>query len=187
VKKVTKLMIVGSFLVAMLLSAMPALAQDTSPYIIGHWKLADSFQDFTPGTPLVTDNTDFSFLNPTDLTLTLEYAFFAPDGTFCGCDRDRLHPNGRTRYTMLGEKQGGQFSTTLCPTQTEGELKSIVFTGTDKHKNTIDLGDAVQGGVQIHIFGGNRSESNMQGVTINRTTMREMNNIHAKCVGFIGS
>jgi hypothetical protein len=97
--------------------------------------------------------------------------------------RDTLKPNGRTRYTMLGEKQGGQFSTTLCPTQTEGELKSIVFTNADKRKNTIDIGDAQQGGVQIHAFGGNRSESNMQGVTINPTTLREMNEIHAKCVG----
>jgi hypothetical protein len=88
---------------------------------------------------------------------------------------------------MLAEKQGGQFSTTLCPTQTEGELKSIVFTGKGKHKDTIVIGDAVQGGVQIHIFGGNRSESNMQGVTINKTTLREMNELHAKCVAFIGS
>src|ERR1700730_128347 len=164
-----------------------ARAQDSSPYVVGHWNLSDSFQDFTGGTPIATDNTDLTFLNPTDLTLTLEYAFFAPDGTFCGCDRDTLKPNGRTRYTMLAEKQGGQFSTTLCPTQTEGELKSIVFTNADKHKNTIDIGDAQQGGVQIHVFGGNRSESNMQGVTINPTTLREINEIHAKCVGFIGS
>jgi hypothetical protein len=190
---VKKLMILASFLIAALVPAIPAMAQDSSPYVIGHWKFADSFQDFTPGTPLVTDNTDFSFLNPTDLTLTLEYAFFAPDGTFCGCDRDTLKPNGRTRYTMLGEKKGGQFSTTLCPTQTEGELKSIVFTGVDSRtgedqpKNAIEIGDAVQGGVQIHIFGGNRSESNMQGVTINKTTLREMNELHAKCVTFIGS
>jgi hypothetical protein len=37
--------------------------------------------DFTPGSPITNDNTDFMFLNPTDLTLTLEHAFFAaPDG-----------------------------------------------------------------------------------------------------------
>ena len=164
-----------------------ARAQDSSPYVVGHWNLSDSFHDFTGGTAITTDNTDFTFLNPTDLTLTLEYAFFAaPDGKFCGCDRDTLQPNGRTRYTMLAEKQGAQFSTTLCSTQTEGELKSIVFTGIDKDKDAIDIGDAVQGGVQIHIFGGNRSESNMQGVTINRTTVREMNEIHTKCMAFIG-
>jgi hypothetical protein len=173
-------------LVTTFIPAISAYAQDASPYIVGHWKFSDSFQDFTPGAPIVTDNTDFSFLNPTDLTLTLEYAFFAPDGTFCGCDRDTLHPNGRTRYTMLGEKQGGQFSTTLCPTQTEGELKSIVFTGEDKKKDEIIIGDAVQGGAQIHIFGNNRSESNLQGVTVNRTTTREMNEIHAQCTKFIG-
>ena len=159
-----------------------AVTQDSSPYVVGHWRLNDSFRDFKPGAPTTTTNTDFVFLNPTGLTLTLEYAFFAaPDGTFCGCDRDTLSPNGRTRHTMLGEKQGGQFSTTLCPTQTEGVLKSIVFTRKDGNGN-INVGDALQAGVQIHIFGEAaqersdsdlqreskpRSESNPQAVTIN--------------------
>jgi hypothetical protein len=178
-----------------------AATQDSSPYVVGHWRLNDSFRDFKPGAPITTTNTDFVFLNPTGLTLTLEYAFFAaPDGTFCGCDRDTLSPNGRTRYTMLGEKQGGQFSTTLCPTQTEGVLKSIVFTRKDGNGN-INVGDALQAGVQIHIFGEAaqersdsdlqreskpRSESNPQAVTINATTTREMNALHKLCVGFIG-
>jgi hypothetical protein len=163
----------------------PAIAQDSSPYVVGDWRLNDSFRDFKPGPAITTDNTDIVFLNPTGLTLTLEYAFFAPDGTFCGCDRDTLNPNGRTRYTMLGEKQGNLFSTTLCPTQTEGVLKSIVFTSADQ----IGQGGAVQAGVQIHIFGsspGQRSESNLQGVTINPTTVTEMKNIHAQCVTFLG-
>jgi hypothetical protein len=163
-----------------------ARAQDSSPYVVGHWNLSDSFQDFTGGTAIATDNTDLTFLNPTDLTLTLEYAFFAPDGTFCGCDRDTLKPNGRTRYTMLAEKQGGQLSTTLCSTQTEGEMKSIVFISEDKDRDSIIVGDALQAGTQIHIFGSNRSESNLQGVTINRTTVREMNKLHALCKKFIG-
>ena len=148
----------------------------------------DSFQDFTGGSPIVTDNTDFTFLNPTDLTLTLEYAFFAPDGTFCWCDRDTLKPNGRTRYTMLGEQQGGQLINPCKDqagnTQTEGELKSIVFISEDKDGDAIIIGDAVQGGVQIHIHGDERSESNLQGVTINHTTLREMNEIHQQCKKF---
>src|SRR6266478_6833151 len=163
----------------------PAIAQDSSPYVVGHWNLSDSFQDFTGGTAITTDNTDLTFLNPTDLTLTLEYAFLAPDGTFCGCDRDALKPNGRTRYTMLAEKQGGQFSTTLCSTQTEGEMKSIVFIS-EGNADGIIVSDALQAGTQIHIFGSNRSESNLQGVTINRTTVREMNKIHTLCKKFIG-
>jgi hypothetical protein len=181
-------LIFASLLVA-LLPVGSAMAQDSSPYIVGHWRLNDSFQDFTPGTPITTDNTDFVFLNPTGLTLTLEYAFFAaPDGTFCGCDRDTLHPNGRTRYTMLGEEQGGQFSTKLCPTQTEGELKSIVFT--KAINGFIVIGDAQQAGIQTHIFGGTadkRTESNMQGVKINLATLQEMNSIHQQCVKFIGN
>jgi len=110
---------------------------------VGHWRINDSFSDFKPGPPIRTENTDFVFVNPTSLTLTLEYAFFAPDGTFCGCDRDTLQPNGRTRYTMLGEQQANIFSTKLCPTQTDGVLKSIVFTSADQ----IGKGDAVQAGV----------------------------------------
>ncbi|HZT27698.1 MAG TPA: hypothetical protein VFA57_18555 [Pseudolabrys sp.] len=175
-----------------------ATAQDSSPYVVGHWNLADSFQDFTGGSPLTTDNTDITFLNPTDLTLTLEYAFFAEDTTtspsstvFCGCDRDTLPPNGRTRYTMLAEMQGGQFSASSCKTSkgtelTEGELKSIVFLR-ERRDHSIVIGDAMQAGTQIHVFGSNRTESNLQGVSINRTTVREMNKIHAACVKFIGS
>ncbi len=181
--------IVAAFLAASIPLA-PAMAQDSSPYVVGHWRLNDSFHDFTGGTAITTDNTDIVFLNPTGLTLTLEYAFFAPDGTFCGCDRDTLSPNGRTRYTMLAEKQARIFSTALCPTQTEGELKSIVFTGTDNGKisGNIVVGDALQAGVQIHIFGsapGQRSESNLQAVGMNAATMQEMGQIHRLCVGFI--
>jgi hypothetical protein len=181
-----------------LIPGAPATAQDSSPYIVGHWNLADSFQDFTGGSPLTTDNTDFTFLNPTDLTLTLEYAFFAEDTTtkpsttvFCGCDRDTLPPNGRTRYTMLGEMQGGQFSATMCKDSkgsalTEGELKSIVFLSENPNHKII-VGDAQQAGTQIHVFGSNRSESNLQGVGPSPTTRREMNKIHAACRKFIGS
>jgi len=187
VEKLHRSLALAALMVASLLAAFiplaSAMAQDSSPYVVGHWRLNDSFQDFKPGAPITTDNTDIVFLNPTGLTLTLEYAFFAPDGTFCGCDRDTLKPNGRTRYTMLGEKQAGLFS---CPTQTEGVLKSIVFTSVDNGK--IVVGDALQAGVQIHIFGsapGQRSESNLQGVTINPTTLEEMNNIHKQCVKFL--
>jgi hypothetical protein len=54
-----------------------ATAQDSSPYLIGHWKLNDDFSDFQPpGSKISTGNTEFVFLNPTNLVLTLEYAFF---------------------------------------------------------------------------------------------------------------
>jgi hypothetical protein len=147
---------------------------------VGDWRFNDST------TAVTTVNTEFIFVNPTDLTLTLEYAFFAPDGTFCGCDRDTLKPNGRTRYTMADEVSGGQFSTTLCPSQTEGELKSIVFVSEDK-KGVVVLGDAEQGGIQIHIFGNpaDKAESNLQGVAINKTTTQEINGIHQQCKKFI--
>lgn len=184
-----------AFALGAVFAVAPAMAQDSSPYVVGHWNLNDKFVE-NSNPSITTDNTDFTFLNPTDLTLTLEYAFFAEDSTtsppstvFCGCDRDTLPPNGRTRYTMLGEQQGGQFSTSMCKTSTglaltEGELKSIVFVSEDK-RGTIDIDDAIQAGVQVHIFGSNRSESNLQGVTVNRTTIREMNKIHKLCKAFI--
>jgi len=166
---------------AALIPIAPAMAQDTSPYVVGHWRLNDTFTETNVSTSVHTDNTDFVFLNPTDLTLTLEYAFFGPDGEFCGCDRDTLSPNGRTRYTMAGELAGGQFTPNKCGNPTEGELKSIVFISEDKDKDGIIVGDALQAGIQIHITGDERSESNLQGVTINRTTLREMNEIHEQC------
>ena len=182
-----KRQLIAASLLAGFIPLASAMAQDSSPYVVGHWRLNDSFQDFKPGAAIVTENTDFVFVNPTDSTLTLEYAFFAaPDGRFCGCDKDTLQPNGRTRYTMLGEEQAGLFSKALCPTQTEGELKSIVFTGVNAD-GTIIIGDALQAGIQVHLFGSGptqRSESNLQGVTINTATTREMNKIHTACVNF---
>ena len=169
-------------MLAVLIPLVSALAQDTSPYVVGDWRLNDST------TAVTTVNTEFIFVNPTDLNLTIEYAFFAADGTFCGCDRDALKPNGRTRYTMADEVSGGQFSTTLCPTQTEGELKTIVFVSEGKKgKKGVVLGDAALGGIQIHIFSNpvDKAESNLQGVAINETTTREINGIHAQCKKFI--
>ena len=90
---------------------------------------------------------------------------------------------------MLGEEQGKLFSTQLCPTQTEGVLKSIVFTRVNKNGNIV-VDDALQAGIQVHIFGSapqQRSESNLQGITLNDATEQEMNQIHKQCVGFLGS
>jgi hypothetical protein len=80
----------GSFLVVLIPVGF-ATAEDSSPYLIGHWSLNGKFSDFKPpGFAIKTDNTEFIFLNPTKLTLTLEYAFFATDEAtektkFCGC------------------------------------------------------------------------------------------------------
>ena len=59
-----------------------ATAQDSSPYLIGHWKLNDEFSDFKPpGSTISTGNTEFVFLNPTNLVLALEVLFW------CCCRR----------------------------------------------------------------------------------------------------
>ncbi|MEX3786506.1 hypothetical protein [Paraburkholderia sp. BR14374] len=167
-----------------------ATAADSGPYLVGHWKLNDSFTDFnSPPPPIVTDNTEFVFLNPTPLTLTLEYAFFDSQGTFCGCDRDTLKPNGRTRYTMLGELLGGQFSRRLCPgtntanPQTDGVMKTIVFTRAEG--DVVDFGDAVEAGYQIDLFGSGRAESDLKAVLLNPHTQSEITSIHRQCNKFI--
>jgi hypothetical protein len=172
----------ASFLVAFIPSTL-TMAQNSSPYVVGQWNLNDKLKDFKHGHPIKTENSVFIFLNPTDLTLTLEYAFFASDGTFCGCDRDTLAPNGRTRYTMQAEKEGGQFSRTLCPTQTDGTLKAIVFAS----NATIGTDAALQAGLQIHLSDDNevRSEADLEAVPINTATIREINHIHSLCNGFI--
>lgn len=169
-----------------------ATAADSSPYLVGHWKLNDSFADFggPPPAPIVTSNTVFVFLNPTPLTLTLEYAFFDSDGAFCGCDRDTLKPNGRTRYTMLAEQMGGQFSTALChgtPTnpQTDGVMKTIVFTKAKGDDGEVEIGDAVQAGYQVDIFPAGRTESDLKAVGLNDQTEAEIQKIHQLCSKFI--
>ena len=177
-------------------SAGVATAQDSSPYLIGQWKLNDEFSDFKPpGSKISTDNTEFVFLNPTNLVLTLEYAFFgiAADGTitFCGCDRDTLRANGRVRYTMLGEKQGGQFSTQLCPTQTDGTMNTIVFPK-GKSGPTSPPGDELQAGYQIDLFGERRTEEPLlavpifNGTAINHGVSGEITAVHNACVTFLG-
>jgi hypothetical protein len=174
-----------------------ATAQDSSPYLIGHWKLHDDFSDFKPpGSKISTDNTEFVFLNPTNLVLTLEYAFFgvAADGTttFCGCDRDTLQANGRVRYTMIGEKQGGQFARQLCPTQTDGTMKTIVFPMKNSGP-TSPPGDELQAGYQIDLFSGGRTEAPLlavpifNGIAINQAVSGEITAVHNACVGFIKS
>jgi len=167
-----------------------ATAADSGPYLVGHWKLHDSFTDAGAlDTAIVTDNTVFVFLNPTPLTLTLEYAFFDSAGTFCGCDRDTLKPNGRTRYTMIGEQLGGQFSTALCPgsaanAQTDGILKTIVFTKA-KPDGKVDIEEAVEAGYQIDVFPGGRTESALKAVLLNDETNEEIQAIHNACNTFI--
>jgi hypothetical protein len=191
---------------ALLVTANPiatASAGDSSPYLIGHWKLHDVFSDFKAlgFAPLATPNTEFVFLNPTNLTLTLEYAFYTTNDTtkavtFCGCDRDTLSPNGRTRYTMQGELEGGQFSNKLCPTQTDGDLKTIVFTGTDTSGNVV-IGDALEAGYQVDVLGlpfastteiglPLRTEADLLAVGLNASTRADIRAIHKACVGFIG-
>lgn len=160
----------------------------STPFIIGTWKFVANGTD----TPSV--DTEFRFINPTPLTVTLEYAFYELDGTFCGCDRDEFQPNKTTIYTMLAEA--------LLPPPlpngpavfsckgTSGALKSIVFLN---QGHQIFLGDASQVGFQTHAFGNLvETDTSLQGavmteammapVPIDDATREEIRTIHAQCV-----
>jgi len=167
---------------------------DSSPYLIGHWSLDDSFSDFTGGPSIRTDNTEFIFLNPTGLTLTLEYAFFSNQsetnkvGIFCGCDRDTLRANGRVRYTMLGESQATPppFDRKLCPSpHDDGTMKTIVFLKENSDHKVV-FGGALQTGYQIDFFPGGRTESALLAVPVNDVTKAEIQSIHKACNSVLG-
>jgi hypothetical protein len=162
---------------------------DSSPFVVGVWKFVN-----TPNGPTI--DTEFRFINPTTETLTLEYAFFELDGTFCGCDRDDFPPNKTTEYTMLDESQ-------LQPpleagprvfscSGTSGALKSIVFKNKGQH---IFLDEAAQVGFQTHAFGqimeGDASAfltgtvmtaAPLQGIALTDSTLNEIRAIHQQCV-----
>ncbi len=167
------------FLAAVLATFIPftfAMASEASPYIMGEWFVADKFEDIQ----VVTDDTVFSFLNPTPLHLVLEYAFFQEDGTFCGCDIDELDPNGLVRYTMSGEKRDGFLA---CPdaTATHGTMKSIVLVQKGRF---LFLDDALQIGFQIHLYPGGRTEAGMKAIPVTHNTFEEIVKIHYSCKNF---
>lgn len=176
-------------LLALLMVLIPfsvVRAQESSPYLMGEWFLSDNFKDGT--TPIVTKDTQFTFLNPTPNSLTLEYAFFDEEGGFCGCDVDCLNPNGVVRYTMSGEAKGGQFVCTgkkgALDLKTHGSMKTIVFRPTSA---PIDA-QASQIGFQTHLLSnGSRTESGLKGIFFipNTTVIQdEITAIHNACVTF---
>jgi hypothetical protein len=160
----------------------------SSPYIVGTWK-------FIPNGATPSVDTEVRFINPTNLTVTLEYAFFELDGTFCGCDRDVFEPNKTTIYTMadelaLGSPLPGGPAVFSCKGNS-GALKSIVFLSRGQQ---IFLDEASQVGFTTHVFGdiieGDNSflqgrvmtEAGMQPVPINEETREEIRKIHEQCV-----
>ncbi len=193
----------GAAFAALLASALvagPALAgeneherdhergQAATPFIVGVWKFVPN----GTGTPSV--DTEFRFINPTKLTVTLEYAFFELDGTFCGCDRDEFEPNKTTVYTMLDELllpppiENGP-AVFSCK-GTSGALKSIVFMNQGQQ---IFLDQASQVGFYTHAFGDIvetdttfqgkvMTETDMVPVPISDVTRAEIRKIHEQCV-----
>ena len=155
-------------------------AQESSPYLVGEWFLEDSFKD--GATQIVTKDTQFTFLNPTPNSLNLEYAFFDEEGGFCGCDVDCLNPNGVVRYTMSGEKKGGQFVCTgkkgKLPKKTHGSMKTIVF----RPISTPIDPEALQIGFQTQLLSsGNRTESGLKAIPVIEA---EITAIHDACTVF---
>ncbi len=174
-------------LVVMFIPYAFARAEESSPYLMGSWFLDDHFKDGT--TPVVTKDTQFTFLNPTNLGLNLEYAFFDEQGGFCGCDRDFLEENGVVRYTMSGEAAGGQFVCTGkvagISKQTHGSMKTIVF---EAPGGVLSTANALQVGFQTQLLSnGSRTESGLKAISITPVTQAEIAAIHTDCVNFCKS
>jgi hypothetical protein len=161
--------------------------REASPFVVGTWKFVPN------GNQPPKVDTEFRFINPTALSLTLEYAFFNLDGSFCGCDRDDFPPNKTTIYTMLQEQQlgaGPAGPLVFSCSDTSGAMKAIVFLNKGEE---IFLGDASQVGFQTHAFGGIdetdpalllgnvMTEAGLQRVPINDSTREEIRKIHEQC------
>jgi hypothetical protein len=175
--------------------------QVSSPFIVGVWKFIPPPNVQPPTTQPPSVDSEIRFINPTTRDLTLEYAFFNPDGSFCGCDRDDFPHNKTTEYSMLDEFNLGagpagplvfscwRSDQNAGPSQS-GALKAIVF----KHDGQkIILDEASQVGFQTHVFGNvmengailtgtNMTESAMVPVPINDETRKEIQEIHDQCV-----
>ncbi len=184
--------IVGGFVATPALAGEEANGKEhgraSSPYIVGVWK-------FIPNSGSPSVDTEFRFINPTKLTVTLEYAFFELDGTFCGCDRDEFQPNKTTIYTMADEAALAPPLPNGPPVfsckGTSGALKSIVFLSRGQQ---IFLDEASQVGFQTHVFGDVvesdnsflqgkvMTEAGMQPVPVNEETREEIRKIHEQCV-----
>ncbi len=179
--------VVVGLLMMMLLPLSAAMASNASPYVIAEWGLNDKFQDGT--TPVTIADTSVTFVNPTECTQVLEYAFFDDDGNFCGCDRDFPGPNAITRYTMSAESAGGMFQCNKIHNnvKTHGAVKSIVFQS-DPNNTTITVGSAMTLGFQTHFFPGGRTEADQVSINISATNIpAEMTKIHQACVNFCNS
>jgi hypothetical protein len=194
-RKTLPALFVSSF-VAAAGSAGIATAQDSSPYLIGPWKLNDAFSDFKPpGSTISTGNTEFVFLNPTNLVLTLEYALFLvllPTAPlpFAAVIATRFAQMGVSAIPCWGKK-GGLFSTQLSPTRTDGTMKTIVFPK-GKPGPTSPPGDELEAGYQIDLFGGGRTEAPLlavpifNGTAINQGVSGEITAVHDACDAFLG-
>jgi hypothetical protein len=168
---------------------------ESTPYVVGTWKFVPN------GTNSPDVDTEFRFINPTKLHLTLEYAFFDLAGNFCGCDRDDFPANKTTVYTVLGESltavttPGSPVPFQFACTGKSGALKAIVFRN---EGGRVRLGEAAQVGFQTHVFGNVMevgtspnfvflqgavmTEAGMKGITINDATEDEIESIHRQCV-----
>ena len=151
------------------------MAEEASPYVVGTWEFKQNSED-----------TDFKFVNPTNLNLRLEYAFFSADGTkFCGCDADDFAPNKTVEYTMADEIAGNLFIGPKNCGSNFGAMKAIAFKpssnqGVDK--------DALQVGFQerLLLLGPQKvisAESGLKAIPITQQTQAEIAHIHQLCKG----
>jgi len=119
-KKILLSLFVG---LALLFCSSMVKAADTSPYLIGTWEFAVACNAPSgPGSIWYTLVTDFSIVNPTNITLDV-YAFFYSNNAFnlaqpLGCFKYRLYPTGEwnLRLSSLPPAQiSWLYSLNPCP------------------------------------------------------------------------
>ena len=155
-----------------LLSSAGVMADEASPYVVGVWEFKQGSRD-----------TDFKFINPTNLDLRLEYAFFSADGkTFCGCDADEFEANKTVEYTMADEVREKFFDPVKCGSAF-GAVKSIAFQQTKG--GDINLDGALQVGFQERLGGSQQqnvlAEFGLKAIPLTPVTRAEIRKIHLQC------
>ncbi len=170
---------------------------ETSPFLTGWWGQDEYKQNVSR----------FLIVNPTPLLLTVEVGFFDTDSALCGCDIFTISDNGFYQFDILhDEDDAGKpiDAPKICENADRGQIKVIAYASTKlcnkKDKKlcppipAIVVGDAKIAGFQAlsdwpeHEFESPLfrllSIMEMEAVTINKATLKDMQNMHKQCYTF---
>ena len=174
-----------------------AMEAQTSPFLTGWWDQDDYNQNFSR----------FLIVNPTSLVINVEVGFFDTDNVLCGCNIVTISDNGFYQFDMLlDEDDAGKpiIAPKICENADRGQLRIIAYESTkgcDRNEKElcpliqpIVVGNAKIAGFQaVADWSANEFEApsyplppimGMKAVTINKATLKEMQNMHKQCFTF---